>query len=252
MSHWFSFLGFCTLLMMPTFSLDGVKHEEKQAYPKMCKIWDTISNVEFPNQSRLTPHAIFYDGGTCLDMFVTFESESGFMESTEEENDVPESPRFLASPRAAKINDNGHFGSASPGGAFRYYTQDAIQNYDSSLPKPITIKFWCYRDSTGLRKLYLTKNSAILRLSIPSLKSRLFEKEMEIYLITVLQNGFRSPPQQGMQGVDWRVEEKVINMVVKTLGHHFIRYTNRPFCSVFQRIVNECREERKITETREN
>ncbi len=246
MYYWFPFLGFCMLLMMPAFSLDDLKTKEMHAYPKMCRIWDTIEKVRFPNQSPLIPHAIFYDGGTCLDIFVTFESDSGFMESTGEENDVPESPRFLPSPRAAKKEDNGHFGNETLDGKFRYYTQNATLQDSNILPGPITIKLWCYRDSTGLKKLYFTKSSAVLRLSIPSLDSKSFNQDMAKYFIRVLQSGFRSPPQQGMECVDWRGEDKVINMVVKTLGHHFIRYTNRPFCSVFKGIVNECREERKI------
>jgi len=216
--------------------------ESLKAYQKMCKVWEAFENVELQDISHLQPHAILYGGGSEMDIFLTF--SPGFLKFVNKMEEVPiksSSYWFWSSTYAHFC----HFETP----AFLIESQYATQNISisdlSSSPLPIKVETWCYHDPDEVVKIYACEQSTVFRLSLPTIESETFAQDLASYITKSLQEGvYMVPPPGGAKNVDWRVGTDIIDCLVKTQNHKFIKYITRPFYKLFQNSVSECRAER--------
>lgn len=220
-----------------TSCMDQLKNSQEESINlKLSKVFEAFEAVKLPGNAKLTPHAILYDGGLTMDVFLTL--PSGYLKFSNKIEDVPERSFALWK---AKYPHVCHLGQTEPGEYKCEYVH--FDDWCFLAPQVIT-KTWQYDGEPDIRTVFASEKSAILRLSM----TRNFDQSEDIlttYIIDKLSAGFNIILPEDAVLEPWFVNKDIIPHVVKTQGHKFIRYNGySSHLQLFKSAVEECRQER--------
>jgi hypothetical protein len=243
MKNWFLTLVSCAFFITPVFSMNqSHEGEALNAHQKMSKVWKAFESIKLKDFSHIKPHAILYGGGIEMDVFVTF--SSGSLKFVSKMEDVPIKSSSYYWSWGSTYAHFCHFDTPLSSIEPQYMTQNiSINGLDSSVP--IRIETWYSHDPEDVVKIYACGNSAVFRLSLATIEDATFEQDLISYITKPMQEGiYMVSPSKGAKYIDWRVEDDIIDHLVKTKGHKFIKYVTRRYYTRFQTSVAECRAER--------